>query len=134
MFVHVKYGNECGDCVMEYNSNHFITVNNVIEKARLTYGKCSILQLFNEHGSELYSQVILGIPHRGVFMRDTLPWQLHSVECGIVNLNRSSQPGSHWVCYYRNKDDRIYFDSYCTCNWIQKIDHCPGRNRTMQSK
>ena len=20
--------------------------------------------------------------------------------------------GSHWVCYYRNKTDRIYFDSY----------------------
>ena len=30
----------------------------------------------------------------------------------IVNLNTSSQPGSHWVCYYRNKSDRIYFDSY----------------------
>ena len=21
-------------------------------------------------------------------------------------------PGSHWVCYYRNKKERIYFDSY----------------------
>ena len=51
MFGHVKYGNECGDRVMEFSSNHFITVNNVIEKARLRYGKCSILQLFNEHGT-----------------------------------------------------------------------------------
>ena len=51
----------------------------------------------------------LGIPHcRGVFMRDTLPRQPHSVECGVVNLNKSSQPGSHWVCY---KCVRIYFDS-----------------------
>ena len=41
---------------MEFSSNHFITVNNVIEKARLTCGKCSILQLFNEHGRELNSQ------------------------------------------------------------------------------
>ena len=45
-------------------------------------------------------------------MRDALPGQPHSVECGIVNLNASSQLGRHWVCYYRNKSDRIYFDSY----------------------
>ena len=43
-------------------------------------------------------------------MRNTLPRQPHSVEWGIVNLNTSSQPGSHWVCYYRNKNNRI--DSY----------------------
>ena len=24
----------------------------------------------------------------------------------------SSQPRSQWVCYYRNKNKRIYFDSY----------------------
>ena len=56
----------------------------------------------------------LEISHlRGVFMRDTLPKQIpHSVECGIVNLYMSSKSGSHWVCYYRNKSDRIYFDSF----------------------
>ena len=46
-------------------------------------------------------------------MRDTLPRQKpHSVECGIVNVNTSSQSGSHWVCYYRNKSNRIYLDSF----------------------
>ena len=55
----------------------------------------------------------LGIPHfRSVFMRDTLPRQPLSVECGIVNLYTPRQPGSHWVCYYRNNSNRIYFDSY----------------------
>ena len=55
----------------------------------------------------------LGIPHfRGVFTRDTLPKQPHSVECGIVNLNTSSQSGSLWVCYYWNKSNIIYFDSF----------------------
>ena len=55
----------------------------------------------------------LKIPHfRGVFMRDTLPRHPYSVECGIVNLNISHQPGSHWVCYCQNKCDRIYFYSY----------------------
>ena len=27
-------------------------------------------------------------------------------------MNTSSQPGIHWVCYYRNKSGRIYSDSY----------------------
>ena len=58
MIVHVKYGNECGDRVRDLSSHHFITVNNVVEKARLTHGKCSSLQLFNEHGRELNSQEI----------------------------------------------------------------------------
>ena len=59
MFAHVKYGNECGDRVMEFSSNHFISANNVIGKARLTSVKCSILQLFNEHGRELNSEEIV---------------------------------------------------------------------------
>ena len=45
-------------------------------------------------------------------MRDTLPPYPFNVESGIVNLNTSNQAGSHWVCYYRNRTDRIYFDSY----------------------
>ena len=49
---------------------------------------------------------------RGVFMRDTLPKTPHVQECGIVNLNTSQQSGSHWVCYYKNSLDRIYFDSF----------------------
>ena len=56
---------------------------------------------------------LLKIPgFRGVFMRDTLPQYPLNVECGIVNFNTSNQPGSHWVCYYRSKNERIYFDSY----------------------
>ena len=55
----------------------------------------------------------LKIPHiRGVFMRDTLPRRSSSTECGIVKLNTSNQPDIQWVCYYRNKNGRIYFDLY----------------------
>ena len=54
----------------------------------------------------------LQIPNfRGVFMRDTLPNNPKQVECGIVNLNRSNENGSHWVCYVKVKKNRIYFDS-----------------------
>ena len=45
-------------------------------------------------------------------MRDTLPQYPFNVESGFVNFNTSSHPGSHWVCYHRNKNERIYFDSY----------------------
>ena len=44
---------------MEFNNNQFITINNVIEKLRLTYGECSTLQLLNEHGRELNLQEIV---------------------------------------------------------------------------
>ena len=56
---------------------------------------------------------ILRIPYfRGVFMRDELPKVARQIECGILNLNRSDEMGSHWVCYVRNQNDRIYFDSF----------------------
>ena len=56
---------------------------------------------------------LLDIPHfRGVFMRDTIPSSPLKIECGIVNLNRSLESGSHWTCYYKNGLNRIYFDSY----------------------
>ena len=61
MFVHVKYGNERGDCMMEFssNSNSFTTVNNVIEKVRPVYGRCCSLQLYNEHRRELHSKEVV---------------------------------------------------------------------------
>ena len=55
----------------------------------------------------------LKVPYfRGVLMRDELPSRKHTIECGIMNLNKSNQIGSHWVCFVRNKKDRIYFDSF----------------------
>ena len=55
----------------------------------------------------------LHIPNfKGVFMRDELPEQPDEKECGIVNFNKSSEPGSHWVAYYKDGNERIYFDSF----------------------
>ena len=55
----------------------------------------------------------LNIPNfKGVFMRDELPEQPDEKECGIVNFNKSSEPGSHWVAYYKDGNERIYFDSF----------------------
>ena len=49
---------------------------------------------------------------RGIFARDSLPACPQWNECGIVNLNTSSEPGSHWVCYFKTGTDRMYFDSF----------------------
>lgn len=50
---------------------------------------------------------------RGVYMRDTLPRNgpLHT-ECGIINLDDSSNKGTHWVAYKKNGDTTVYFDSF----------------------
>ena len=59
---------------------------------------------------------------RGVFMRDNLPKAPYDRECGIVNFNTLSEPGSHWVSYYKNGENRIYFDSFgqITLHEVQK--------------
>ena len=45
-------------------------------------------------------------------MRDELPKATKPVECGIMNFNKSNEIGSHWVCFVRNHNVRIYFDSF----------------------
>ena len=49
---------------------------------------------------------------RGVFLLDTLPRKQNNKECGIVNFDKSSGPGTHWVAWYKNGKTKIYFDSY----------------------
>ena len=55
----------------------------------------------------------LKIPNfKGPFMRDELPKTTQKQECGIVNFNTSTEPGSHWVAYFKDGNERIYFDSF----------------------
>ena len=56
----------------------------------------------------------LNIPsYRGWHCLDTLPKQPHRVECGILNLEKYLDGnGTHWVCWYKDNDKKIYFDSY----------------------
>ena len=52
----------------------------------------------------------LDIKHfRGIYSRDGLPNKIRK-ECGIINLDDMTGPGTHWVCY-RNIDNIVeYFD------------------------
>ena len=49
---------------------------------------------------------------RGIFMRDTLPSRPFHNESGIVNFNKLSENGSHWVCFYKQGETKVYFDSF----------------------
>ena len=54
----------------------------------------------------------LGLRHfRGIFSRDNLPQKIKK-EIGIINLDDTQGPGTHWVCY-RNLDSIVeYFDPF----------------------
>ncbi|KAE9522679.1 hypothetical protein AGLY_016901 [Aphis glycines] len=49
---------------------------------------------------------------RGCFMRNDLPIKSWVNECGVLNLNDSTQNGSHWVAWKKMKNKKIYFDSF----------------------
>lgn len=49
---------------------------------------------------------------RGVFSRDNLPKKPYIIECAIINLDSASGDGTHWLAYYKNKNEIIYFDSF----------------------
>jgi len=49
---------------------------------------------------------------RGFFMRDALPKQPKRIECGILNLDDSNGKGTHYCCFFKNGNEKIYFDSY----------------------
>ena len=47
-----------------------------------------------------------------VFLLDTLLKKPNRKECGIVNFDKSDGPGTHWVAWYKNGKNKIYFNSY----------------------
>ena len=48
----------------------------------------------------------------GVFLSDTLPTKTKLNECGILNLDSSSDDGTHWIMWFNKCKDKFYFDSY----------------------
>lgn len=45
-------------------------------------------------------------------MKDDLPKEMRKNESGIVNLDNSNGPGTHWVSYKRLGGKVYYFDSF----------------------
>ena len=48
----------------------------------------------------------------GCLMKDQLKSKPNSIESGVLNLQTSSQEGTHWVAWFKNLKDRYYFDSF----------------------
>lgn len=45
-------------------------------------------------------------------MKDHLPKKIRKRECGIINLDSSDGPGTHWTAYVKNDKSILYFDSF----------------------
>lgn len=45
-------------------------------------------------------------------MRDTLPKLPKHTECGVVNLDKNTGFGTHWVAYKKCGNKVVYFDSF----------------------
>lgn len=62
---------------------------------------------------QILSQNTITAPFfRGVFASDTIP-DLAERSAIVVNLDESSEPGSHWVAFYKENNKRVeFFDSY----------------------
>ena len=52
MFIHLRYGAEIVEHVLEFQSG-FATVVDVLRKAKKRYGKNPRLQLYNEYGKRM---------------------------------------------------------------------------------
>ena len=83
---------------------------------------------------EQYANKLEILNFRGVFMRDTLPVRPYVKECGIVNFNTSEEPGSHWVCYYKNGCERIYFDSFGQITPIEIQKYLKSKHEFLKDK
>lgn len=59
---------------------------------------------------------------KGVFPIDMLPKQIGHNECGVINLDKSTGSGTHWVGYYSDHtlDYTEYFDPYGEYQLIDK--------------
>ena len=61
-------------------------------------------------------------------MLDKLPSRANKTECGIVNLDKSTGAGTHWVAYSKKGNQIEYFDSYGNLRPPHQIINYLGKN------
>lgn len=75
-------------------------------------------------------------------MRDQLPKKVWLKECSIINLDSSTNAGTHWVCYVKNGNNVLYYDSFGDMtspeNLVKYLKNCVihyniGKNQTFGS-
>ena|SRR5271155_1233969 len=62
---------------------------------------------------EKYAKLLKINNFRGCYMRNELAiLKYNNVECGVLNLNLSNEPGSHWTCWFKVNNKKYYFNSF----------------------
>ena len=69
--------------------------------------KTTYMDDLNKAGKKL-----LGIKFRGVFASNHIPRLNDLTPYCILNLDKSTEPGSHWVALAKTGDNSILFDSF----------------------
>lgn len=81
--------------------------NHYLDQIESKYGnKETNSDELNSIGKKLF-----GAKFVGVFSSDRVP-TMKSGQYAIVNLDRSSQPGSHWISIVRENDTMYVYDSF----------------------
>ena len=60
---------------------------------------------------------------RGVFLRDQLPKKPRRNECGVMNLDSSNGDGTHYIAWYKQNNNKYYFDGYGIQPAIEMINY-----------
>ena len=65
------------------------------------------------YGDELQNLCLklFGSKFRGVHASDKIP-KMRNKQMAILNLDKSNEPGSHWVAIVKDGDDTIVYDSF----------------------
>lgn len=62
---------------------------------------------------EKYVKILNIKNFRGCYMRNELiKLKTKNIECGVLNLNLSSEHGSHWTCWFKMNNNKYYFNSF----------------------
>lgn len=74
------------------------------------------------------------IPYfRGVYMRNALPTSgVRRNESGIINLDDTTGPGTHWVAYAKRGNRVVYFDSFGNLRPPRELVRYFGSNVTIE--
>ena len=62
---------------------------------------------------------------QGVFMRDELKNKKSTKnECMVINIDHSSNEGTHWTCLFIKNGVSYYFDSYGFEPTLEVVEYC----------
>jgi len=74
---------------------------------KVTGDKTTYLQQLNKVGKKM-----LGVKYKGTFPSDKIPKLNDLSPYCILNLDKSTEPGSHWVALVKHGDNSILYDSF----------------------